>query len=231
MHSKASPEHYTPEWVVEAARTILGGRIGLDPCSCDLGQGVVLADQFFSFSEKGQDGLTLEWGRPGTTLINPPGGKLAKAFWKRAWDEFRARGTETIFIHFSLEQILSLSKLDGYPSPLECPIWFPSKRIPYDTLGRDDFEAPLSKVAKILAKETGGSRDGILTQLIKEGREQGTLKRVKGANPTHGSFMTLIGDDPGTINRFLETLPAACLAAQGHPGGGGLMLSAVQLLG
>jgi hypothetical protein len=61
-----SDEWYTPGWVVDAARRVLGG-IDLDPASCAMAQEVVQAGVFWS---KQQDGCRVEWA--GRVWLNPP---------------------------------------------------------------------------------------------------------------------------------------------------------------
>lgn len=73
QHSSESNEHYTPAYIVEAARAALGGQIDLDPATCALANEVVKADRWFGRgSPLGEDGLAHVWG--GTVFLNPPGG-------------------------------------------------------------------------------------------------------------------------------------------------------------
>lgn len=83
QHSAETNEHYTPAWLVDAAREVLGGTIDLDPASCPTAQEVVRATTWFG---QEQDGLWRDWGfiahssgagpRPFRVFVNPPGGKL-----------------------------------------------------------------------------------------------------------------------------------------------------------
>lgn len=61
-----SDEWYTPRWVIEAARSVMG-EIDLDPASCALAQEVVQAGLFWS---KQQGGERLGWF--GRLWLNPP---------------------------------------------------------------------------------------------------------------------------------------------------------------
>jgi ParB family chromosome partitioning protein len=57
---------YTPSWLVEKARAVLGG-IDLDPASCEAAQSVVGATRWFG---KAEDGLLQPWA--GRVWCNPP---------------------------------------------------------------------------------------------------------------------------------------------------------------
>jgi hypothetical protein len=59
-------EWYTPGWVIEAARRVMG-EIDLDPASCEMAQEVVQAGLFWA---KGQDGCRMGWF--GRVWLNPP---------------------------------------------------------------------------------------------------------------------------------------------------------------
>ena len=61
-----SDEWYTPRWVIEAARSVMG-EIDLDPASCALAQDVVQAGLFWS---KTQGGERMGWF--GRVWLNPP---------------------------------------------------------------------------------------------------------------------------------------------------------------
>jgi hypothetical protein len=61
-----SDEYYTPEYIIDAARSVLG-HIDLDPASCELAQTVVQADVYY---DKTEDGLKKTW--LGNVWLNPP---------------------------------------------------------------------------------------------------------------------------------------------------------------
>ncbi len=67
-HSSVSVEWYTPEWLIERCRAVLG-YIHLDPCSCEEAQKVVKANEWFGMEH---DGLAQPWY--GNVFMNPPGG-------------------------------------------------------------------------------------------------------------------------------------------------------------
>lgn len=143
QHSSDSNEHYTPEAIVEAARTVLGG-IDLDPASCELGNSVVGALAWYGpGSELAEDGLAEPW--LGRVFLNPPGGRVPEqyaglgtrsnaALWWSALAGYWAEGEveAAIFIGFTLEILRSAQGLD-VPQPLDFPICVPKSRIAFDT--------------------------------------------------------------------------------------------------
>ena len=65
-----SSEHYTPTAIIEAARTLMGGSITLDPASCQEANDMyVKAKGFYGV---GLNGLFLPWH--GNVWLNPPYG-------------------------------------------------------------------------------------------------------------------------------------------------------------
>jgi hypothetical protein len=72
-------EWYTREPFIEAARRVLG-EIDLDPASNAMAQEVVRATKYYSWSERKQDALKLQW--KGRVFMNPPF-SAAKAFGDR----------------------------------------------------------------------------------------------------------------------------------------------------
>ena len=68
------PEWYTPPWVVDAAREVLGRRIDIDPASSEAAQETVKADRWLSAEQDALNPET-EWlpeGTRGTCWVNPP---------------------------------------------------------------------------------------------------------------------------------------------------------------
>lgn len=66
IHNSGETEWFTPEYIVEAARKVMGG-IDLDPASCEKANQTVKATRFFDASV---DGLKQEWS--GKVFLNPP---------------------------------------------------------------------------------------------------------------------------------------------------------------
>lgn len=78
-----SNDWYTPIWVLEAVRNVMG-EIDLDPCSCDKANKTVKANNFFS---KQDDGLSKAWC--GNIWLNPPYSMpLIKEFTDRLLEEW-----------------------------------------------------------------------------------------------------------------------------------------------
>ena len=89
----ADDEHYTPKWLVDAARSAMGG-IDLDPASCELANQTVQAARFYS---KVEDGLSRPWR--GTVWLNPPFSNQ-RAWIEKGVAEFEAGNLEQIAILF-----------------------------------------------------------------------------------------------------------------------------------
>lgn len=160
QHMSTSGERYTPPWLVEWARQILGG-IDLDPCSCAAAQTVVQADTYYD-----RDGLSRPWY--GRMLINPPGrctgdyegcgpvlwsspsgrsrasrGRprrscscgLVRAFWARSVTQVSLGRVDAImWIGYSLEQLAMLQST-SCGGPLRWPTAVLRRRVAY--LGPD----------------------------------------------------------------------------------------------
>ena len=79
VFSHKSLEYYTPEWVLDAARLVMGG-IDLDPASCIEAQENVKAIKYYTLEN---DGLSKEWH--GRVWLNPPysktNGKSNQEIW------------------------------------------------------------------------------------------------------------------------------------------------------
>ena len=87
--STKSNEWYTPGYIIDAAREVMGS-IELDPASCALAQETVQADRYFT---KEEDGLSQEW-RAKTVWLNPPfnmpGKKMSQYTWaKKTYEEYK----------------------------------------------------------------------------------------------------------------------------------------------
>lgn len=158
-HSSETGEHYTPGYIVDAARATLGG-IDLDPASCPEANALVRARKIFTRED---DGFTKSWH--GKVFLNPPGGLsdnqqrpvkpkcretgscgLApghthagveanqKKWWFKLMREYQSnRVSAAIFVCFSIEllQNTQVETPPGLPIPLDFPICFPKRRVPY----------------------------------------------------------------------------------------------------
>lgn len=157
-HSSESNEHYSPSYIVEAARHALG-RIDLDPASCEEANRTVKAASYFTQED---NGFRRDWR--GTVFLNPHGGRSddlerhvlvkcretgacgipvghthegvessQKKWWFKLVREWAARHvTDAVFVCFSVE-LLQSSQVGngGLHTPLDFPICFPTRRVPY----------------------------------------------------------------------------------------------------
>src|SRR5690242_5917141 len=78
--SHQSQDWYTPPYIVDAVREVLG-RITLDPASSAVPQQWIKADWFYGIED---DGFALEWDAK-TVFLNPPYGKTAGSSNQAAW--------------------------------------------------------------------------------------------------------------------------------------------------
>jgi len=115
-HSSESLEWYTPKWLVEKVRDVLGN-IDLDPCSCIEAQKSVLADVLY---DKERDGLSQDW--PGKVFMNPPGGwaepsmadkwgsrSSAQCWYNKLLDQYKnGITTHAIVLCFNLDTLRAL---------------------------------------------------------------------------------------------------------------------------
>lgn len=75
-HLSESNEHFTPEYILDAARVALGGTIHLDPASSPEANARVKAKRFYTERD---DFYAMSWACP-TMLLNPPGGLCDRNF-------------------------------------------------------------------------------------------------------------------------------------------------------
>lgn len=152
-HSSETAEHFSPMNIVEAARLAMGG-IDVDPATTERANARIKAKKIFT---KADNGFLRAW--PGRVFLNPPGGSCddqgrrvaagmgqssAKAWWRKLADQYR-RGIveQAVFVGFSLEilQTTQVCGKDEEPGlvPLDFPLCFPSRRVPYDREKRGKF--------------------------------------------------------------------------------------------
>ena len=89
----AMGERYSPTWIVQAARKVLG-EIDIDPASCQTANKTVKAKRYYS---QEQDGLKRRWH--GSVYLNPPFGRHWKDWLVKLGREIDAgRVTEAIIV-------------------------------------------------------------------------------------------------------------------------------------
>lgn len=186
QHSSESVEHYTPREFVEAERRVMGG-IDFDPFSCATANRVVGAARFLTRAEEGLsagrtadhrgsvgDGFVQEWA--GRVHCNPPGGVFAAgesgrpgrsrqcaAWFKLAAEWCSGRVRSAVFVAFSLEvlQRTQMVPVRGMlPIPLDFPVCYPARRVPYDRAdGESGAQPPHASAFVYLPDCDRGVRD------------------------------------------------------------------------
>ncbi len=128
LHSDASPEWYTPEPYVNAARSTLV-TIDLDPATTAEANQTIKATTFYT---QETDGLAQVW--EGNVFLNPPGG-LVPQFWNKLIAEFHCGNVkQAIWVGYSLQQLQTLQNVNEV-TPLDFELCFPKKRIQFIKLG------------------------------------------------------------------------------------------------
>jgi hypothetical protein len=80
LTSSETNEWYTPPWVIELVREVLG-EIWLDPASNDHAQQWIKARRYYTVED---DGLSLPWASE-TLFLNPPYGKTGSRSNQEIW--------------------------------------------------------------------------------------------------------------------------------------------------
>lgn len=130
QHSTRSDSWYTPAWIIEKVKNVLG-EIDFDPASCVEANMTVGAKTFLS-----TDSLDAYWPNGGI-FLNPPGGKTGNKsntflFWEKLVHHSHAPGfTHAIFLAFSAEA-LQTTQGKGIPSLGQFLLCVPKKRIKFD---------------------------------------------------------------------------------------------------
>ncbi len=131
-HSHLSNRWGTPEDIVERCRRVMGS-ITLDPCSEELFNKTVKAETYYSFTERGEDGLLLPWF--GNVFLNPPGevkGKKRVGYVRKFWERLLTQPdvVQGCYIGFTNEQLGILADASAHPSDFS--ICYLRNRIPFD---------------------------------------------------------------------------------------------------
>jgi ParB family chromosome partitioning protein len=130
QHSHKSSEWYTPEWLMDAARDVLGP-IDLDPASNAIANRFVQAAEWFDIRRDGLygDAWCKPGGEPASIWLNPP--SPAWLWWGRLMEQNRNGAVEhAIFVAFNV-QLAQVSQGKGCPSILGFPVCWFSKRIKF----------------------------------------------------------------------------------------------------
>jgi ParB family chromosome partitioning protein len=150
-HSAKSAEHYTPPWIIDKARAVMGG-IDLDPASnAFVNRSTVKATRLHSQED---DGLAQAWA--GSVFLNPPGGRIggksnAGIWWAKLLHEYAVGAvTQAIFVAYSLE-LMQTAQPRGVLPPQAFPFCVPRTRVRYlvrdgDTLTAGDSPPNASAV-------------------------------------------------------------------------------------
>ena len=117
-----SNEWYTPPYIIDAAREVMGG-IELDPASCAMAQETVRADRYYS---KEDDGLSQEW-KARTVWLNPPFGKDYGSL--DAWIDKLINECKSGNARTSIALLPSSIHTSGFHSLCGYPICFTRKRV------------------------------------------------------------------------------------------------------
>jgi hypothetical protein len=126
----------TPAEVIEAARASFGGRIDLDPASCERANLTVRADRYIA---PPADGLLAPWF--GNVWLNPPGKKEGDPrhqpalWWEHLWHEYSERRvTRAAFLIFNLSTLMHTARL-ACPHPTKFAMVWPLNRLHFSKEG------------------------------------------------------------------------------------------------
>jgi hypothetical protein len=140
-YSSATPEHYTPQVIIDATLACLG-EIDLDPCSNSLTDPVVPAKRHFTADD---DGLRWQWH--GRIYMNPPYGRQIDSWIAKLCEEHEAgRVTEAIALVPARTDTQWWLRLRDYP------VCFIQGRL---TFGGNTDPAPFPSAVFYLGEEIG----------------------------------------------------------------------------
>lgn len=191
-HSSKINEHYTPCYIVEPAREVLG-HIDLDPATSELANKRIQAARIFIE----QDGLkTFEEPWHGRVFLNPPGGTKPivpefrsnpSLFWSKLMHEWGAGNVEAaIVIGFTVEVLQTTQGETEYPM-LRFPFCIPKQRIKFDV----PREERLRQLRERLSKQRLQSNAAKLQKAI-ERLKQNKEELVPGEQPPHANVIVAV---------------------------------------
>lgn len=186
LHSAKTPRWGTPQWVIELARTLMGG-IHLDPASSEEFNAYVKALLIYTQRD---NGLAPEcvWG--GNVFCNPPGG-LVNEFWNKLCKSYKDKDVDRAFwVGFSVEQLCTLASEDWHPLDFSTVIL--RKRLNFNqqkTILTGHFDPTrVDDEGNALFFADGGS-----VEEIKQGN-----------SPSHGNYLTAIGCDRAEFEKLFS---------------------------
>ncbi len=123
LHSAKTPNWGTTQWVIEAARELLGWTIDLDPGSSHEFNQYVLASRIITEQDNALIQDWYEWACFGmevkplsiSVFVNPPGG-LVNEFWRKLIAGYHAgQFSRCFWVGFSVEQLCTMASEDTHP--------------------------------------------------------------------------------------------------------------------
>jgi len=121
---KSAVERYSPPWLVEAARTVMGA-IDVDPASCEYANRNVRAKKYFS---RQNNGLRQHWH--GRVFVNPPFGREWRKWADKLIQEIEAGRTKQAFL-IAPGRVLWVVGASWFRPLLRGSIFLPNERIEY----------------------------------------------------------------------------------------------------
>jgi hypothetical protein len=213
QHSHISVCHYTPLSIVNKWRSVVGGRIDLDPASDEFGNQYIHATKIYTEAD---DGLNKPWS--GNILCNPPGlsesGGGAALWWNKLLQEFCRDGSiNALFVGFSLE-LLQTAQRFPVPQPLDYTYCIPKRRLKFDVNTRDLIARSLEELTRTpnmsaIKYRKLHRRINDATADYDAGRQ-----RIEGGSPTHGNILVCVSRD-----RDLQTEFRVAFSSIGYIGG------------
>lgn len=198
LHSSLSSSWATPPEIITPARRVLGGRIGIDPASCDLANEIVRAERYFT---EETDGLAQEWDDD--WFLNPPYGAGVTEKWvDRAVEQHIKHTKNGILLVNATPDRRWFQQLWNYP------ICFPEKRIRF-------LETPEQRLIRMVNTFKKARKEGLisieelgrtfdeLAALIPayEGETFAGGKLFRGPQPTNGNAIVYLGSNPMSFAR------------------------------
>jgi ParB family chromosome partitioning protein len=100
---RTADERYSPAWVIDAVRRVMGG-IDLDPASCRQANETVRADRYYT---RETDGLTKPWN--GRVFLNPPFSLGLRAWTAKLTAEIEAGRVEQAVVVAPTDMLVHLA--------------------------------------------------------------------------------------------------------------------------